>query len=91
MHKPWSCKFLHAHPTGQAALQRIPTSVRPAVLTALCRGIAGTSICLMFTLGEFVLVGLAWALPHWRNLTLAAGLLTAGSLLLFPWVPESAR
>lgn len=45
----------------------------------------------MFTLGEFVLVGLAWALPHWRNLTLAAGLLTAGSLLLFPWVPESAR
>ncbi|WIA42349.1 hypothetical protein OEZ86_008360 [Tetradesmus obliquus] len=55
------------------------------------RGIAGTSICLMFTLGEFVLVGLAWALPHWRNLTLAAGLLTAGSLLLFPWVPESAR
>jgi hypothetical protein len=56
-----------------------------------CRGIAGTSICLMFTLGEFVLAGLAFALPHWRNLTLAAGLITSAGLLLFPVVPESAR
>jgi OCT family organic cation transporter-like MFS transporter 4/5 len=46
---------------------------------------------MMFTLGEFVLVGLAWALRHWRNLTLAAGLITAAGLLLLPFVPESAR
>jgi hypothetical protein len=45
----------------------------------------------MFTLEEFVLAGLAFALPNWRNLTMAAGLITAAGLLLFPCIPESAR
>lgn len=57
----------------------------------LYRGIAGISSTLFFAGGEFLLLGLAYALPNWRHLTLTAGLLNAAALLLLPAVPESAR
>lgn len=41
--------------------------------------------------GEFVLVGLAFALPGWQHLLLAVGCINAATLLLYPIVSESAR
>lgn len=56
-----------------------------------CRGIAGVPQVVLFCVGEFLLVGLAVLVPHWRSLTLAAGSVCAAALLLYPAVPESAR
>lgn len=44
-----------------------------------------------FVVGEFVLVALAVALPNWRHLSIAAGGINAAALLLYPFIPESAR
>lgn len=55
------------------------------------RGLASVASMSFITLGEFLLVGLAYALPHWRYLTLAAAALNAAGLLLYPFIPESAR
>jgi hypothetical protein len=41
--------------------------------------------------GEFVLVGLAFALPAWNNLLLAGACINAACLLMYPFVNESAR
>jgi hypothetical protein len=41
--------------------------------------------------GEFVLVGLAFALAGWQRLVLAVGCINAATLLLYPIVSESAR
>lgn len=37
------------------------------------------------------MVALAWALPNWQHLTIAAGAVNAAALLLYPVIPESAR
>lgn len=47
--------------------------------------------CRQTQVGEFLLVAVAFALPCWRHVTLAAGCLNAACLLLYPFVPESAR
>jgi len=41
--------------------------------------------------GEFLLVALAYALPAWQHLVLAAACINAATLLLYPFVSESAR
>lgn len=41
--------------------------------------------------GEFLLVALAFALPAWKDLMLAAGCINAAALLLYPLVAESGR
>lgn len=41
--------------------------------------------------GEFLLVALAFALPAWNDLMLAAGCINAAALLLYPLVAESGR
>jgi hypothetical protein len=46
---------------------------------------------LYFTVGEFLLVALAVGLPAWGHLAIAAGAINAAALLLFPFIPESAR
>jgi hypothetical protein len=45
----------------------------------------------LFTVGEFLLVALAVGLPAWGHLAIAAGAINAAALLLFPFIPESAR
>lgn len=55
------------------------------------RGLASVSSLAFITLGEFLLVGLAATVPHWRYLTLAAAGLNTAGLLLYPFIPESAR
>eukprot|EP00775_Hariotina_reticulata_P004351 gene4351-4604_t len=55
------------------------------------RGLANILSLSMFTVGEFVLVGLAYALPNWRHLTIAAGAVNVAALLLWPFISESAR
>jgi hypothetical protein len=47
--------------------------------------------CVRLQVGEFVLVGLAFALPGWQHLLLAVGCINAATLLLYPIVAESAR
>jgi hypothetical protein len=42
-------------------------------------------------LGEFVMVGLGYALPGWQHLLIACGCINAATLLLYPLVPESGR
>lgn len=58
----------------------------------------GWSVCcpeptpkLHLQVGEFLLVALAYGLPAWQHLVLAAGCLNAAMLLLYPIVSESAR
>jgi triphosphoribosyl-dephospho-CoA synthetase len=46
---------------------------------------------LFFTVGEFLLVALAVGLPSWGHLAMAAGAVNMATLLLFPFIPESAR
>lgn len=41
--------------------------------------------------GEFLIVGLGYALPAWQHLTLAIACVNAAMLLLYPLVSESAR
>lgn len=55
------------------------------------RGRVTIASLMLFTVGEFILVALGFALPNWRNLTIAAGAFNAAALLLFPAIPESAR
>ncbi|WIA32316.1 hypothetical protein OEZ86_003156 [Tetradesmus obliquus] len=55
------------------------------------RGRASVGSLLFFTVGEFLLVALAVGLPAWNHLAIAAGALNAAALLLFPFIPESAR
>jgi hypothetical protein len=45
----------------------------------------------MFCFGEYLLVALAVLVPNWRSLMLAAGSVGTIALLLYPFVPESAR
>lgn len=62
--------------------------------TSLCclyRAFANIAVCSMFTVGEFILAALAYTLPNWQHLTIAAGALQAAALLLYPLIPESAR
>jgi hypothetical protein len=42
-------------------------------------------------MGEFVMVGLGYALPGWQHLLIACGCINAVTLLLYPLVPESGR
>jgi hypothetical protein len=56
-----------------------------------CRGIAGVPQVVMFCFGEYLLVALAVLVPNWRSLMLAAGSVGTIALLLYPFVPESAR
>jgi hypothetical protein len=44
-----------------------------------------------FIVGEFALVIIAVALPSWRGQFAAGAVLCAGSLLLWPLLPESGR
>uniref|UniRef100_A0A383VWQ0 Major facilitator superfamily (MFS) profile domain-containing protein n=1 Tax=Tetradesmus obliquus TaxID=3088 RepID=A0A383VWQ0_TETOB len=55
------------------------------------RGRAGVGALLPFTIGEFLLVALAVALPAWNHLAIAAGAINTAGLFLFPFIPESAR
>jgi hypothetical protein len=55
------------------------------------RGRASVGSLLFFTVGEFLLVALAVGLPAWGHLAIAAGAINAAALLLFPFIPESAR
>jgi OCT family organic cation transporter-like MFS transporter 4/5 len=41
--------------------------------------------------GEFLMVALAYALPNWQHLVLAAACVNVAALLLYPVVSESAR
>lgn len=52
---------------------------------------ASITSSLFWSAGEFMLVGLAIALPNWRHLTLLAGGMTVAVLMLYPLIPESAR
>lgn len=45
----------------------------------------------LFTVGEFLMVALAYALPAWQHFVLAAACINAAVLLLYPFVSESAR
>jgi hypothetical protein len=56
-----------------------------------CRGRASVGSLLFFTVGEFLLVALAVSLPAWGHLAIAAGAINVATLLLFPFIPESAR
>jgi hypothetical protein len=56
-----------------------------------CRGHAAVGSLLLFPAGEFLLVGLAVALPAWGHLEIAAGAINVASLLLFPFMTESPR
>lgn len=56
-----------------------------------CRGLAGSASLVFITFGEFLLVAIASSFPSWSKLALAAGILNAAALLLFPFIPESAR
>jgi OCT family organic cation transporter-like MFS transporter 4/5 len=42
-------------------------------------------------MGEFLMVALAYALPDWQHLVLAAACVNVAALLLYPVVSESAR
>lgn len=56
--------------------------------------ISSSIICFWLVLmqaGEFLLVALAYALPDWQHLVLAAACINAATLLLYPLVSESAR
>lgn len=48
-------------------------------------------VCVDVQVGEFVMVGLGYALPAWQHLVLAAACINAAILLLYPLVSESAR
>jgi hypothetical protein len=58
----------------------------PTYLLCACAGVACT-----VQVGEFLMVGLAFALSYWRHLALACASINAACLLVYPAVPESAR
>ncbi|WIA21478.1 hypothetical protein OEZ85_000683 [Tetradesmus obliquus] len=55
------------------------------------RGFAGTITLLFFTIGEFLMVALGFALPNWKHLVVACAGINVAALLLYPLVTESAR
>lgn len=55
------------------------------------QGTAGIATTIVFTIGEFLLCVMAYVLPNWRHLMLAAAAVNAAALLLYPLVPESPR
>eukprot|EP00882_Tetradesmus_deserticola_P030011 GHRQ01033663.1.p1 GENE.GHRQ01033663.1~~GHRQ01033663.1.p1 ORF type:complete len:211 (-),score=47.02 GHRQ01033663.1:679-1311(-) len=56
-----------------------------------CRSRARVGLLLFFTVGEFLLVALAVGLPAWGHLALVAGAINIAAMLLYPFIPESAR
>lgn len=60
-------------------------------LFQLLQGTAGIATTVIFTVGEFLLCAVAYALPNWRYLTLVAAAINTAALLLWPFVPESPR
>jgi len=66
----------------------------PSLLSNIALLHAGSMICPLVALmqaGEFLLVALAYALPAWQHLVLAAACINAATLLLYPLVSETAR
>lgn len=85
--------YVHAVPAGIGAAGQSQCIMLISTETAgpSFRGIASVMSLAFITLGEFLLVALAYGVPNWRYLTLAAAGLNAVGLLLFPFVSESAR
>lgn len=61
-------------------LELFPAGLRTAV---------GVVLEIYWALGLAGLAGLAYMLPHWRDLQLAVSAPTLATLLLAPWIPES--
>ncbi|XP_034250492.1 solute carrier family 22 member 6-like [Thrips palmi] len=53
------------------------------------RTVVGVALEIYWALGLAVLAGLAYVLPHWRDLQLAVSAPTIVTLLMAPWIPES--
>lgn len=76
---------LHA---GSAAAAQASTHKQHMVMT-VCQSDNVRRTCLQ--VGEFLMVALAYALPNWQHLVLAAACVNVAALLLYPIVSESAR
>lgn len=55
------------------------------------RGVSSAFSGMFWPTGEFVLVGLAYGVHNWRTFTIITGCLSVAGLLLWPFIPESAR
>jgi MFS family permease len=55
------------------------------------RGLANIISLVIFCLGEFVLVLVAYLLPRWQHIVLASGVANLAGLLFYPFVMESPR
>ncbi|KAM6226141.1 LOW QUALITY PROTEIN: solute carrier family 22 member 6-A-like, partial [Porphyrio hochstetteri] len=55
------------------------------------RALVGTFMGYCYTLGQFLLAGVAFGLPHWRWLQLTVSLPFFGFFISSWWLPESAR
>jgi MFS family permease len=55
------------------------------------RGLANIISLVMFCIGEFVLVLVAYFLPKWQHIVLASGLANLAGLVFYPFIMESPR
>ncbi|XP_006156612.1 solute carrier family 22 member 8 [Tupaia chinensis] len=83
------CRFLSGFGTAGISLSTIILSVEwvPTRMRAITSSVLGYS----YTIGQFFLPGLAYAIPQWRWLQLTVSVPYFIFLLLSWWIPESIR